>query len=113
MNYGKYLFAILALCLIGSAMAAENESYVIVDEPIADPTPVPTPVPYISQGDTVYVGDTVDLSGVLAPYPGMAYWDGFDMYDSVPRYNLTMPDNKRSYYKFYIDPEIFGNRLGR
>jgi hypothetical protein len=113
MKTRTYLFAILALCLIGSAIAAENESYVIVELPTIEPTPVPTLIPYISQGDTVYVGDTVDLSGVLAPYPGMAYWDGFDMYDSVPRYNLTMPDNKRSYYKFYIDPEIFGNRLGR
>jgi hypothetical protein len=108
----QYLFAILALGLICFPAFASEAVVVYYTDEIVTPTPVPTLIPYINQGDTVYVGDTVDLSGVLAPYPGMAYWDGFDMYDSVPRYNLTMPDGKRSYYHFYIDPNIFTGRMG-
>lgn len=107
-----YLIALLALCLIVPVLA-ENSSYILVGEPVDIPTPIPTLVPYIGQGDVVYVGDTIDISGVLAPYPGLAYWDGFDMYDSVPTYNMTMPDGKRSYYHFYLDPAIFSERLGK
>jgi len=68
---------------------------------------------YIYQGDKVYLNTTVDISGVVPPYPSLAYWDGYDMYDSVPTYNLSMPDRKIGYYNFWIDPEIFSNRTGR
>lgn len=70
-------------------------------------------VPYIYQGDKVYLNTTIDISGVAPPYPYLAYWDGVDMYDSPPSYNFSLPDTKKGYYQFWVDPEIFGQRLGR
>jgi hypothetical protein len=107
-----YLFAILALCLILSPAMASNVT-VLNDTEQVPPTPIPTLIPYINQGDLVYVGDYIDISGVAPPYLFLAYWDGFDMYDSPPQYNMTLPNGKSGYYKFYLDPEIFGSRLGR
>jgi hypothetical protein len=68
---------------------------------------------YVQQGDTVYLNTIVDISGVTPPYIYLAYWDGFDMYDSNATYAITLPTNKRGYWEFSIDPKIFGNRLGR
>lgn len=107
-----YFLALLALILALSPVVA-SEVIVINDTPQETPIPIPTLIPYINQGDTVYVGDYVDISGVAPPYLFIAYWDGFDMYDSPPRYNMTLPNGKQKYYKFYIDPEIFGSRTGR
>jgi hypothetical protein len=109
----QYLFAILALGLICSSAFASEVIVVTPTETPILPTPVPTLIPYIGQGDTVYVGDYIDISGAAPPYTSLAYWDGYDMYDSPPKYNLSLPDGKRGYYKFYLDPEIFGQRLGR
>ena len=106
---------IIAWCVLASYASANNvtinESYAVV---VTDtPVPVPTEIPHINQGDVVYVGDYVDISGVAPPYPQIAYWDGYDMYDSAPTYNITLPDTHAGYYRFYIDPAIFGNREGR
>jgi hypothetical protein len=68
---------------------------------------------YVQQGDTIYLNTIVDISGVAPPYTYLAYWDGFDMYDSNATYTITLPDGKRGYYNFKVDPLIFGNRLGR
>jgi hypothetical protein len=94
-----------------------NTSIAIVTgiEDIVKPEPHYNPnmtVPYIYQGDTVYLDTTIDISGAIPPYPQLAYWDGFDMYNSVPSYNITLPDNKKGYYHFYVDPEIFRERTG-
>lgn len=108
----QYLFAILALGLIFYPVVASDAT--ILDETVRGvPTPVPTTIPYINQGDTVYIGDYVDISGVAPPYQFLAYWDGYDMYDSPPKYMITLPDSKMDYYKFYIDPAIFGALTGR
>jgi hypothetical protein len=72
-----------------------------------------TNVPYIYQGDTVYLDTVIDISGVVPPYPQLAYWDGYDMYDIEPEYTITLPDSKRGYYRFYINPSIFASRIGR
>lgn len=87
-------------CFSVDRASAFNDTDVVID------------IPYITQGEVVYVGDTVDISGVVPPYPQLAYWDGHDMYDSAPSYNFTMSDYKRDYYKFNISSEVFGNRLG-
>jgi hypothetical protein len=68
---------------------------------------------YVQQGDTVYVGDHLDISGVILPYPYLAYWDGFDMYDANPSYNITIPLQRKAITNFYVDPEVFSTRLGR
>lgn len=88
-----------------------NESTVIVEVPTPDPTPTPERIPngpHINQGDTVYAGDCVDISGVVPPYENVAYWDGFDMYDSEPSYTIPMPDLKREYFHFCIDDRFAG-----
>jgi len=66
----------------------------------------------IQQGQTVYVSDTIDISGVVPPYPQLAYWDGTNMYDSTPTYIITLPANQTIWYNFYLDPAIFATRLG-
>lgn len=69
---------------------------------------------YLYQGDTAYIGQMVDVSGVTPPYQYLAYWDGFDMYDDNATYKINMWEkSKQEYYNFFIDPEIFGNRTGR
>jgi hypothetical protein len=126
MNY-KWLailigIALLLICaegvIIHYAKAEENGSYVEVSEIFENKTLNITKSnitysPYIVQGDVVYTNATYDISGFVPPYPQLAYWDGYDMYDSSPSYNITLPDNKKGYYHFYIDPVIFGNRTGK
>lgn len=114
-----YVLALVTLCLIAPIQASsvtilnETDMAANITQP-ANATPeIPANIPYIMQGETAYVGDYIDVSGVLPPYPQLAYWDGVDMYDRVPKYNLTMPDGKKAYYRFYLDPEIFSQRLGR
>lgn len=69
--------------------------------------------PYISQGQIVHVNDTIDISGVVPPYPYLAYWDGYDMYESNASYIISLPQKKSGYYNFYVDPVIFENHIGR
>jgi len=69
--------------------------------------------PHISQGDSVYVNDTIDISGVVPPYPELAYWNGYDMYDSNASYIYIIPNTQSAYYGFYIDPSIFSTRTGK
>jgi Domain of unknown function (DUF3821) len=71
-----------------------------------------TGITKIQQGQNVPVGDTVDISGVIPPYPQLAYWDGYNAYDSAPTYVITLPNNRRGWYSFYVDPTIFATRLG-
>jgi hypothetical protein len=67
----------------------------------------------ISQGDIVYVNDTVDISGVVPPYPYIAYWNGYDLYDTNASYIIDMPTQHSAYYNFTLDKSIFENRLGK
>lgn len=86
----------------------------ITPEPTT-PTPAPTiaPIHFIYQGESVYLNDTIDISGVVPPYPYLAYWNGYDMYDTNASYIIDLPPYKSGYYHFYLDPSIFSTRLGR
>jgi len=109
-------FAILGLVVMSyivHPVHAENNSSVVIKyyngdygEP-SDESPV-----CIEQGATVYLNSSVDISCSVPPYPQLAYWNGYDMYDTNPTYNITLPDNKKGYYNFYVDPAIFETRLG-
>lgn len=117
-----YCLVIIAFCIVAMWVfiprAHAEESYAVV-ETIAETATSPTTVSYpntsiyIEQGQVVYVGDYLDISGVVPPYPSLAYWNGYDMYDAPPTYNITLPERKSGYYKFYLDPEIFASRTGK
>lgn len=68
---------------------------------------------YLQQGDTVYLNDTVDGSGVMQGYEELAYWDGYNLYDESPSFNISTPIYKSEYYHYWIDPSIFSNHLGK
>lgn len=102
------------LVLFSIAHAEENQSSVSIA--YEDPNMYigsTDSIRYISQGDTVYLNDTVDVSGACAGYSELAYWDGYDMYNEAPTYNISFKYNRESYYKFYIDPLVFTTRLGK
>ncbi|MFA4876953.1 MAG: DUF3821 domain-containing protein [Methanoregula sp.] len=65
---------------------------------------------YVHQGQTVRVNDTLDITGVASPYTQLAYWDGVDMYNSVPSYIVGFTSQREE--NFYLDPKIFSTRLG-
>ena len=103
---------VMAVCIV-IADASPNQSYVeVVDYSGSYGEPL-NYTPYIYQGDTVFLNTTIDISGVVPPYPQLAYWNGYDMYDSNASYIINLPDNKKGYYKFYVDPAIFETRLGK
>ena len=66
----------------------------------------------IQQGEAVHVSDIIDISGVLPPYPQLAYWDGVKAYDSPPSYILTVSNIHDGLENFYVDPAIFATKLG-
>ncbi len=66
---------------------------------------------FVEQGSTVYLGQTVDISGVAQGIQNLAYYDGYDCYGDN-QYLLTMPKLKSGYYNFTVDPKIFSGRLG-
>jgi hypothetical protein len=69
---------------------------------------------YVQQGDVVFTNETIDVSGVIPPYQYLAYWDGFDMYDSNATYQIdTSQWTNSQYYKFWLNPAIFSSRQGR
>jgi hypothetical protein len=119
------IFCLLLCLIIITPVLADNitvvtpseipTGYVPTPTPTATPTPVPTisSTPYIYQGESVYINDTIDISGVVPPYPELAYWNGYDMYDANASYIITLPAQKEGYYHFYLDPAIFSTRTGK
>lgn len=70
----------------------------------------------ITQGSIVYLNETYDISGTVGWSTKLVWagrWaDTFSIDNSSIKYSLELPNSKQGYYHFYIDPEIFGNRLG-
>ena len=74
----KILFIILLSCfiipnLVSGFGITQNNTVVDIN-------------PRIEQGGVVYINDTIDVSGVIPPYPYLAYWDGYDLYDTNATY---------------------------
>jgi len=68
---------------------------------------------YVQQGDTVYVNETVDISGIMAGVLNLAYYGGYDE-ESGTQYLVNITGvGKAAYYRYYLNPDIFGNRLGK
>ena len=72
--------------------------------------------PRVPQGGTVYLNETLDISGVAAGYSNLVYINQYSTDLSPANWTITtminMPDTKEGYYNFTIDPEFFGNKLG-
>lgn len=92
------------------------------------PTPVPTNPPirlnpvknstsngtipfYVTQGDTVYIGQQIDISSIAQGIVNLAWYDGYDCYGDT-QYLLPLPKTKAGYYNFYVDPSVFSSKLG-
>jgi hypothetical protein len=101
----KILFVILLTCLTIPSLAS---AFGIIQNTTALDIN-----PRIEQGTVVYINDTIDISGVVPPYPYLAYWDGYDLYDTNATYIIDLPTESSAYYNFTIDPAIFSNRLGK
>jgi hypothetical protein len=120
-------------------VATPTPSHTSVNPTLKIPTPSPYPktVPdttnttepgnipyYVQQGDTVYVGETVDISGVMRGVMNLAWYGGYDE-ESGEQYLLDPPtysrinpsitgiNQKTNAFTYYIDPAIFGSRLGK
>lgn len=64
------------------------------------------------QGDPVGISEVVDITGVMGWAEKIAYYGYSGDLESDPLYVLELPDTKKGYYQFYIDPKIFETRLG-
>ena len=68
--------------------------------------------PRIAQGEIVYLNDTVDISGVTGWASSIAWYGGDAPYEGATPVTIELPDTKNGYYNFYINPELFRDRLG-
>ena len=72
--------------------------------------------PRITQGQDVYLNDTIDISGVAAGYSELvwcgAYSDYFAPDNASVLYSMPVPIYRKDFYSFWLDQEIFGNRTG-
>lgn len=106
------LFAFGGSILIECATADEsvvNVTYVTGDTPLFD-------IPRVLQGETVFVNDTIDISGACSDVTQIAWYgkyaDALSPGNEDPEYILDLPTRTRGYYKFYLDPAIFLERPG-
>ena len=66
----------------------------------------------ILQGDKVYLGDHIDISGVVAGNFALAWWPaGYPTVQEAQRV-IPLPNTSAGYYDFYIDPDVFSQMTG-
>ena len=66
----------------------------------------------IEQGDSVYLGDHIDISGALAGNRGIAYFGGNTPDPTVAPVVITLPDAHTAWFDYYIDPAVFSGSTG-
>jgi hypothetical protein len=126
-NYKTVLWLIaLAIVLSIVGLFVADASAISSD---TEPTPTPffvnyTPVSQteltnhtyvihrIQQGDKVYLGDHIDISGVVAGNKALVWFRGGEPDPSEQPYVIPLPDTKAGYYDFYVDPAIFSQMTG-
>jgi len=122
MNNLKYIVLFLAVSLLVLGASAdenatvnqtENGSIVIIETPIREynVSHFPASNSYrISQGQHVYLNETIDISG-MGWGTGFAWYGRHGEYD-LPLYIREFKDYRHDLMNFYIDPAIFLNRGG-
>jgi len=70
----------------------------------------------IDQSGIAYLNETVDISSTIG-WSTELVWAGryantFSVDNASIKYRIELPQKKEDHYHFYIDPTIFGNRLG-
>jgi hypothetical protein len=125
----KWIAGVLLICLL--ILAAITLLIPGVSAESTEVTQTPTPVkvnitPFnmteqlnrtyeihrISQGDVVYLGDHIDISGVVAGNKALAWFVGGEPDASDIPHVINLPVQKAGYYNFYIDPEVFSGMTG-
>lgn len=102
-------FLLLVLCsTITHRVNAEEISTITVLPDAGTPL---IPIPHIDQGDTVYVNDTIDISGVCSDVTQIAWYgkysDAYSPGSDTPTLIVDLPQTSMGYYKFYLDPATF------
>ena len=117
-----FLIAVGLSVLVGCVHGQENdtvnttnESYVIVEIPTPDSlyniTQFPARNTYrITQGQDVYINDTIDVSG-MGWGTGFAWYGTYGEYD-YPVYIREFKNYHYDLFNFYIDPATFSSRPG-
>jgi hypothetical protein len=68
------------------------------------------PIYRVAQGDSVYLNDTVDISG-MGWGNGIAWYGKYGEF-TYPIYIYQFDGTKRQLFRFWIDPSVFSNRTG-
>lgn len=107
---------VLTLCLLTLLVfpaLAGNATQENTTASVAVPV-YPVVAPYrISQGDTVYLNDTVDISGVVGWGEQIVWCGGYRACDEGDTpFAINLPTTKQGYYNFYIDPQLFRDHTG-
>lgn len=98
----------LVTLLVVPGLAEENGSYVIVDDGVN--YGAPNPNYRITQGQNVYVNDTIDIAG-MGWGTGLAWYGKYQEF-SKPQYIYDFTNFRRSLQNFYLDPAIFEGKSG-
>lgn len=67
---------------------------------------------FLNQGDVVYLGDHIDISGALGGTKYLAYWGSSGPSSGKIKYIIELPYQKSGWYNFYLDPKIFSDKTG-
>lgn len=67
----------------------------------------PYPIYYVNQGDKVFFGDHIDISGVAQGYQALAWFSKGYPSEGTTAYIIELPDPKYQWYNVYIDQDFF------
>ena len=116
------LVLILIALFFGVAYSVGADPITAVNATISSHISTQTSLPvfnetfHIENGGCVQVNSTVDISSFGWGVPHLAYYgpyfDDFSPGNETPTYEIDLPNTVSKLSKFYIDPDIFGNRTG-
>ena len=66
----------------------------------------------IQQGDKVYLGDHIDISGVVAGNRALVWFRGGEPDPAEQPYVIPLPNTKAGYFDWFVDPATFSQMTG-